>query len=305
MCYWKSPRAIHYVRSNSPTSVRAATRKALTTRSERRRLEALVQLQGVSIPMASAILMLLDPKRYGVIDIRVWQLLHEVGAVTTKPAWGWVQLQELVPVPGHSPGLLGNSGLALETSSGRCSSCTRNIRLAGFTGTVADDQRLTMQCRRYRRRADGGEFLFAQPFDANEFLARFLAMLEHNSGSEICNASARKLSQSGIGFSVHRWSPQLDLDRGSMFANYLVLPRIRNNVKAERRHWNNNRSIVAVAYSQKPTAARTRFITSFATMFARSTPRKEHCRCMICRPKFLRGVSASAKNIPIVFRRCF
>ncbi len=26
--------------------------------------------------------MLLDPKRYGVIDIRVWQLLHKVGTVT-------------------------------------------------------------------------------------------------------------------------------------------------------------------------------------------------------------------------------
>jgi hypothetical protein len=32
--------------------------------------------------MASAVLMLLDPTRYGVIDIRVWQLLHELGAVT-------------------------------------------------------------------------------------------------------------------------------------------------------------------------------------------------------------------------------
>lgn len=35
--------------------------------------------------MASAILMLLDPRRYGVIDIRVWQLLHAVGTVTKKP----------------------------------------------------------------------------------------------------------------------------------------------------------------------------------------------------------------------------
>ena len=35
--------------------------------------------------MASAILMLLNPRRYGVIDIRVWQLLHELGAVTKKP----------------------------------------------------------------------------------------------------------------------------------------------------------------------------------------------------------------------------
>ena len=82
VCYWKSPRAIQNIRSNSPARVRAITRSALATRSERRRLEALVQLKGVSVPMASALLMLLDPKRYGVIDIRVWQLLHEFGTVT-------------------------------------------------------------------------------------------------------------------------------------------------------------------------------------------------------------------------------
>ncbi len=32
--------------------------------------------------MASAILSLIDPKRYGVIDIRVWQILFELGSVT-------------------------------------------------------------------------------------------------------------------------------------------------------------------------------------------------------------------------------
>jgi hypothetical protein len=31
--------------------------------------------------MASALLMLLDPKRYGVIDIRAWQLLYATGTV--------------------------------------------------------------------------------------------------------------------------------------------------------------------------------------------------------------------------------
>lgn len=82
VCYWKSPRAIQYIRSNHPTLIRSATRSALATRSERRRLEALMQLKGVSVPMASAVLMLLNPKRYGVIDIRVWQLLHAVGTVT-------------------------------------------------------------------------------------------------------------------------------------------------------------------------------------------------------------------------------
>jgi hypothetical protein len=32
--------------------------------------------------MASSILMFLDPKRYGVIDIRVWGLLYALGTVS-------------------------------------------------------------------------------------------------------------------------------------------------------------------------------------------------------------------------------
>jgi hypothetical protein len=36
--------------------------------------------------MASAILTLLDPRRYGVIDIRVWQLLYKLGVVAQKPS---------------------------------------------------------------------------------------------------------------------------------------------------------------------------------------------------------------------------
>src|SRR4051794_9339832 len=68
VCYWKSPRAIQHIRANSAARVRAATRSALRTRSERRRLEELCKLKGVSVPMASALLMLLNPKRYGVLD---------------------------------------------------------------------------------------------------------------------------------------------------------------------------------------------------------------------------------------------
>jgi thermostable 8-oxoguanine DNA glycosylase len=82
---WKSPRAIHYIRANTARQIRAATLAALKTRSERKRLESLTSLMGVSIPMASAVLMLLNPKRYGVIDIRVWQLMHKIGAVTKNP----------------------------------------------------------------------------------------------------------------------------------------------------------------------------------------------------------------------------
>jgi hypothetical protein len=83
-CRWKSARSVHHVRSNTPAAVRAATRAALRARGEERRLEALTSLRGVSVPTASALLTLLFPRRYGVIDIRVWQLLHRMGRVGTN-----------------------------------------------------------------------------------------------------------------------------------------------------------------------------------------------------------------------------
>ena len=83
-CRWKSPRSAPHVRANNHHRVRAATAAALSTRDEAARLEALVQLRGVSVPTASAVLTLIDPRRYGVIDIRVWQLLHRAGRVTGR-----------------------------------------------------------------------------------------------------------------------------------------------------------------------------------------------------------------------------
>jgi len=82
---WKSPRAAPHYRKNSAARVRAVSRAALASRSERRRLELLLDLDGVSVPVASAILTLIDPRRYGVLDIRVWQLLFALGGVGWKP----------------------------------------------------------------------------------------------------------------------------------------------------------------------------------------------------------------------------
>ena len=59
---------------------------ALTSRDERAQLEALTALDGVAVPTASAILALTNPRRYGVIDIHVWQLLFELGSIRTKPS---------------------------------------------------------------------------------------------------------------------------------------------------------------------------------------------------------------------------
>jgi hypothetical protein len=85
ICRWKSPRAIRHYMKNSPARIRRQSATALATRSERARFEALTALDGVGAPVASAILTLTNPRRYGVIDIRVWQLLFELGSVRTKP----------------------------------------------------------------------------------------------------------------------------------------------------------------------------------------------------------------------------
>jgi len=81
VCRWKSPRSAGLVRRNSPRRVRNATAAMIRTIDERERFDRLLSLHGVSVPSASAVLTMLEPERYGVIDIRVWQLLHAMGAV--------------------------------------------------------------------------------------------------------------------------------------------------------------------------------------------------------------------------------
>jgi hypothetical protein len=85
ICYWKSPRGIRRCEKNSATKVEQTTQRVFATRSEEQKIELLTSLEGVSIPTASAILTLTDPANYGVIDIRVWQLLHQLKSVTSNP----------------------------------------------------------------------------------------------------------------------------------------------------------------------------------------------------------------------------
>ena len=61
VCRWKSARAISLVRSNNHHRIRKATSAAFAASSENERITALLSLRGVSIPMASAILMLRSP----------------------------------------------------------------------------------------------------------------------------------------------------------------------------------------------------------------------------------------------------
>lgn len=73
---WKSPRPKHWYLANSEENIVKISKKVFSTVFEKRRIELLTRLQGVSIPTASAILTLTNPKDYGVIDIRVWEVLY-------------------------------------------------------------------------------------------------------------------------------------------------------------------------------------------------------------------------------------
>ncbi len=102
VCVWKSPRVMKQIRRNSPARVRSITRSAFSCASELETIKTLVALYGVGIPMASAILMFMDPQRYPVIDIRGWQLLHAMNAVKTNRRGmnltpeQWVEFLEIV-----------------------------------------------------------------------------------------------------------------------------------------------------------------------------------------------------------------
>ena len=85
MCRWKSPRARRHYERNTPAQIRRAAAAALGARSERERIEQLTALLGVSVATASAILTLIDPRRYGVLDIRCWQLLFSIRSVGGNP----------------------------------------------------------------------------------------------------------------------------------------------------------------------------------------------------------------------------
>ena len=77
MCKWKEQRERRRQNwiSNTEDEVQLLSARALGALDEARRILHLCRLRGVGIPVASAFLMLVDPENYGVIDIRVWQLL--------------------------------------------------------------------------------------------------------------------------------------------------------------------------------------------------------------------------------------
>ena len=87
---WKSPRAKRRC-EETEESVKAATQQALSTRNERQRIEALMQLDGVQVPTASVLLHLAHRDPYPIVDFRaLWSLGWESSPVAYSfLVWSW------------------------------------------------------------------------------------------------------------------------------------------------------------------------------------------------------------------------
>ncbi|MGC9778600.1 MAG: hypothetical protein HZR80_05105 [Candidatus Heimdallarchaeota archaeon] len=82
---WKSHRRSSLCLRNNNNKVNSTFQALESTTNDTERIKLLRNLQGVGIPVASAILTIYDPKNYGIIDYRVWQILYLYELVDTKP----------------------------------------------------------------------------------------------------------------------------------------------------------------------------------------------------------------------------
>ncbi|MBS3084710.1 hypothetical protein J4411_02245 [Candidatus Pacearchaeota archaeon] len=83
---WKTPKPKNHYLSNSNEKIKEVSKSVLSSNSDEEKINLLTQLKGVSIPVASSLLTIINPKKYGIIDIRVWQILYLYSEVKNKPA---------------------------------------------------------------------------------------------------------------------------------------------------------------------------------------------------------------------------
>lgn len=81
---WKAARAIRKAEANSEEVIEKITKFAFEIDNEEVKIMVLTSLNGVSIPMASSILTIPFPEKYGIIDIRGWHTLYNLGLVEYK-----------------------------------------------------------------------------------------------------------------------------------------------------------------------------------------------------------------------------
>ncbi|MBI2140295.1 hypothetical protein HYU14_05195 [Candidatus Woesearchaeota archaeon] len=82
ICMWKTPRPKRLYQRNGPKKVEMQTKLAFSNPNEVGKIRCLTELWGVYIPVASAILTVVFPEKYGIIDTKSINSLKELGICT-------------------------------------------------------------------------------------------------------------------------------------------------------------------------------------------------------------------------------
>jgi hypothetical protein len=90
VCSWKTPRSKPLIAGVPPLDAESATGRALSATDERERLRALLDLPGVGVPTASALLHFAFPERYPILDVRALESLGVRGRSTYSMAF-WLR----------------------------------------------------------------------------------------------------------------------------------------------------------------------------------------------------------------------
>lgn len=77
---WKSHRALPAFRDNDTELAEDTVRRALERRSVVEKIDTLQDnLHGVGVPVASSLLLFMDPTTYTVVDVKAWDALRAAG----------------------------------------------------------------------------------------------------------------------------------------------------------------------------------------------------------------------------------
>ena len=76
ICMWKSARQKRkYIQNKN--SIEKVSKSAIAEKDEAKKIKILCELKGVGIPTASAILTVVFPEKYAIIDVRCLEMIRE------------------------------------------------------------------------------------------------------------------------------------------------------------------------------------------------------------------------------------
>jgi thermostable 8-oxoguanine DNA glycosylase len=98
ICLWKSRRPKRLYDLNSDKEIISKTKLSFDEKDELKKIKILTELKGVQIPTASAILSVVNPEIYPIIDERCIQSLTDLGIINWKTITdnNWIEYLNII-----------------------------------------------------------------------------------------------------------------------------------------------------------------------------------------------------------------